>query len=349
VSADDLLRHALTILASGERLPAGATADSVEALVSGEASSILAASFLTGLRVQVESADQIVSAARVLRKHSSRVPTHREPLVDTCGTGGDGQNTFSISTAAALVAAGAGAVVAKHGNRGASGNFGGADTLEALGVAIELPAPAAGRCLDEAGIAFLFARRLHPVMRHVAPIRSELKIRTIFNLLGPLINPAGVRRQVIGVPSLEALSLVAEALVDLEVEHALVVHSRDGLDEISLAADNDLIEVRGGRTRSFSLSPADLNLPAVSPADLRAPALEDSVRIVRAILAGEEGPQADVVAANAGAALYVAGIAETIAAGVVRAQESIQSGAAADALKRLVEISNRELSQGDSA
>ena len=349
MSADDLLRHALGVLASGKRLSPQATADAIEALVSGEASSVLAAGFLAGLRVQVESPDQVVSAARVLRKHSMSVSTTRGPLVDTCGTGGDGQSTFSISTAAALVAAGAGAVVAKHGNRAASGNFGGADTLEALGVAIELPAAGAGRCLDDAGVAFLFARRLHPAMRHVAPIRSEMKIRTIFNLLGPLINPAGVRRQVIGVPSLEALELVAEALVELEVDHALVVHSRDGLDEISLAAENDLIEVRGGKTRPFTLSPADLGLREVTPDDLHAPTLEDSVAIVRQVLAGQAGPQADVVAANAGAALHVAGLADTIASGVVQAQDSIQSGAAAAALARLVEISQRELAREGSA
>ena len=349
MSPDDHLRQALRVLASGDRLSPQATADAVEALVSGEASPVLAAAFLAGLRVQVESPDQVVSAAQVLRKHSMRVSTTRAPLVDTCGTGGDGQSTFSISTAAALVAAGAGAVVAKHGNRAASGNFGGADTLEALGVAIELPASGAGRCLDDAGIAFLFARRLHPAMRHVAPIRSEMKIRTIFNLLGPLINPAGVRRQVIGVPSLEALKLVAEALVDLEVDHALVVHSRDGLDEISLAAENDLIEVQGGKMRPFTLSPADLGLAAVSPADLHAPTLQESVRIVQQVLAGEAGPQADVVAANAGAALYVAGLSDTITAGVVRAQDSIQSGAAAGALARLIEISQRELAREESA
>lgn len=347
--ADDVLRKALSVLASGERLPADATGAAVEALISGEASSVLAASFLTGLRVQGESADQLVSAARALRKHSSRVSTHQKPLVDTCGTGGDGQSTFSISTASALVAAGAGAAVAKHGNRAASGKFGGADTLEALGVAIELSADGSGRCLDEAGIAFLFARRLHPAMRHVAPIRSELKIRTIFNLLGPLINPAGVRRQVIGVPSREALTLVAEALAELEVEHALVVHSRDGLDEISLAAENDLIEVREGKLRSFTLSAVDLKLSEVSPADLRAETLEDSVRIVRQILAGEPSPQADVVAANTGAALYVAGLSETIEDGVKKAQASMSSGAAADALARLVEISNREFARGHVA
>lgn len=342
MNADELLREALHVLASGERLSPAATADAIGALISGEASSVLAAGFLAALRVQVESVDQVVSAAQVLRQHASRVVTNRGPLVDTCGTGGDGQSTFSISTAAALVAAGAGAVVAKHGNRAASGNFGGADTLEALGVAIELPALGAGHCLDDAGIAFLFARQLHPAMRHVAPIRSEMKIRTIFNLLGPLINPAGVTRQVIGVPSLEALALVADALLALGAEHALVVHSQDGLDEISLAADNDLIEVRGGKLRAFTLSAAELDLPEVSPADLRASTLDDSVRIVRRVLEGVHGPQSDIVAANAGAALYVAGISDSIAGGVVRARESIRSGAAADALARLVEISQRE-------
>ncbi|MEO2169030.1 MAG: anthranilate phosphoribosyltransferase, partial [bacterium] len=209
-------------------------------------------------------------------------------------------------------------------------------------VAIELPAEAAGRCLDQVGMAFLFARALHPAMRHVGPVRAELKIRTIFNLLGPLTNPADVRRQVVGVASREALNLVAGALLELGSEHALVVHSHDGLDEISLAAGNDIVEVRDGRLTSRTLSAEDLGLSRVAAEDLHAETLADSVAAVRGVLAGKAGPQAEIVAANAGAALYVAGSADSLRSGVEAAQESMTSGAAAGVLTRLVAVSQAE-------
>jgi anthranilate phosphoribosyltransferase len=342
VSADELLRAGLTRIAGGVQLGAEETAECIDAMMGGEASPLLVAALLTGMRVAGESSEQIVGAARAMRRHSHKVETARSPLVDTCGTGGDGKSTFSISTAAALVAAGAGAAVAKHGNRAASGKFGGADTLEALGVAIELPGDAAGRCLDKVGMAFLFARALHPAMRHVGKIRSELGIRTIFNLLGPLTNPAGVRRQVVGVASREALDLVAGALLELGSEHALVVHSHDGLDEISLAAGNDIVEVRDGCLTHWTLSPQDLGLSRVDAGDLHAETLADSVAAVRGVLAGEAGPQAEIVAANAGAALYVAGVAASLRSGVEAAKQSMTSGAAAGVLTRLVEVSQAE-------
>ncbi|MFP6662678.1 MAG: anthranilate phosphoribosyltransferase [Deltaproteobacteria bacterium] len=342
MNADEVLRAGLAHLADGVRLDADATAGCIDAMMGGEASPLLIAALLSGMRVAGESTEQIVGAARAMRQHSHKVVTSRAPLVDTCGTGGDGKSTFSISTAAALVAAGAGASVAKHGNRAASGTFGGADTLEAMGVAIELPAAAAGRCLDEVGMAFLFARTLHPAMRHVGPIRGALKIRTIFNLLGPLTNPAGVRRQVVGVPSHAALDLVARALLELGSEHALVVHSHDGLDEISLAAGNDIIEVRDGSLHRSVLTAKDLGLSRVSADDLYAETLADSVAAVQDVLAGKAGPQAAIVAANAGAALYVAGIADSLRAGVKAAKKSMTSGAAAAVLARLVEVSQAE-------
>jgi anthranilate phosphoribosyltransferase len=302
---------------------------------------VLVGAFLAALRVKGETVEEQVGAARAMRANAAPVRSHRAPLVDTCGTGGDGRSTFSVSTAAALVAAGAGAAVAKHGTRAASGRFGGADLLEALGVAIDLPAERAGLCLDEVGMAFLFARRLHPAMRHVAPIRAELGVRTIFNSLGPLSNPAGATRQVLGVSSPGALPTMAGALLALGCEHALVVHGRDGCDEISLAAPTDAIEVRAGRLEERVLHPASFGLAAVPAEAARAEALADSVAIVRGVLAGRPGPAAEIVIANAAAALYVAGIAASLAEGADRARDSIATGAAAAVLERLALVSRR--------
>ena len=336
MSVDDPLRSAIARLCDGGDLDAGASAAATERLMSGEATAAQIGGYLAALRVKGETVEEVVGAARAMRARCERVQTRRFPLVDTCGTGGDGGRTFSISTAAALVVAGAGVAVAKHGNRAASGRFGGADVLEALGVRIDQPAQVAGRCLDETGIAFLFARRLHPAMRHVAEVRRELGVRTIFNLLGPLTNPAGATRQVVGVSAPRALALVAGALRDLGCEHGLVVHSRDGLDEISLGAACDVIEVRDGKLSERILTPEDFGLGAVRVEDLSAPALEDSVIAVRAVLDGAPGPRADVVVANASAALWVAGRVSTLVEGVAVARDSIASGAAQAALDALV-------------
>jgi anthranilate phosphoribosyltransferase len=330
------LRAALARLCEGAELGRDDAAGAFDEIMAGEGSPALIGAFLAALRARGETVDVVVAAARAMRSRAERVTTHRTPLIDTCGTGGDGASTFSISTAAAIVAAGAGATVAKHGNRGASGRFGGADVLEALGVRIDLGPAAVGRCLDEVGMAFLFAPRMHPAMRHAAPVRRELGIRTVFNLLGPLTNPAGVARQVIGVPSHAALGLVAGALQALGCEHALVVHSRDGLDEVSLGAPTDALEVRGGRRTERALTAADFGLPAVAVEELRVETAAHSAEAVRALLDGKPGPTADVVLANAAAALYVAGLAPTLADGVARASESIRSRAARDVLARLV-------------
>jgi anthranilate phosphoribosyltransferase len=296
----------------------------------------LVGAFLAALRVRGETVDMVIAAAQAMRAHAERVATRRQPVIDNCGTGGDGWSTFSISTAAALVAAGAGAVVAKHGNRAASGRFGGADVLEHLGVRIDLDAAATGRCLDEVGMAFLFAARLHPAMRHAAPVRRELGIRTVFNLLGPLTNPAGVRRQVVGVPSRAALALVAGALAGLGCDHALVVHSRDGLDEISLGAPTDALEVRGGDVVERVIEAAEFGLGPVPAASLRAASAAESAAMVRAILDGGAGPRTDVVVANAAAALYVANLAPTLRDGAERARATLASGSAGEILTRLV-------------
>ncbi|MEW6271340.1 MAG: anthranilate phosphoribosyltransferase [Thermodesulfobacteriota bacterium] len=330
------LRAALAQLCGGRELACDEAAAAFDEIMGGAATPALIGAFLAALRARGETVDVVVAAARTMRRHAERVVTRRAPLVDTCGTGGDGASTISISTAAALIAAGAGAAVAKHGNRGASGRFGGADVLEALGVRIDLGPRAAGRCLDEVGMAFLFAPRMHPAMRHAAPVRRELGIRTVFNLLGPLTNPAGVTRQVIGVPSTEALELVGGALQALGTEHALVVHSRDGLDEISLGAPTDALELRDGAPVERVLTAADFGLAAVPVEELRAETAAHSAEAVRALLEGRPGPITDVVLANAAAALYVSGLAATLPEGVAKALDAVRSGAARDVLERLI-------------
>ena len=331
----DALRAALIRLCDGVALERADAAAAFEAIMTGAASPALIGAFLKALRTRGETVDVVVAAAGAMRAHAERVATSRAPLIDNCGTGGDGWSTFSISTAAALVAAGAGAAVAKHGNRGASGKFGGADALEQLGVRIELDAEQAGRCLDAVGMAFLFAPRMHPATRHAGPVRRELGLRTVFNLLGPLTNPAGVRRQVVGVGSRDALLLVAGALAALGCEHALVVHSRDGLDEISLGAATDAIEVRGTSLAERVITASDFGLSEVSSELLRASSAAESAAAVRTVLEGRPGPHADVVVANAAAALYIAGLASSLADGTARARDAIASGAARDVLARL--------------
>ena len=335
VAGADALRAALIRLCDGVALERDDAAAAFEEIMAGAATPVLIGAFLAALRTRGETVDVVVAAASAMRAHAGRVTTSRTPLIDNCGTGGDGWSTFSISTAAALVAAGAGAAVAKHGNRGASGKFGGADALEKLGVRIELDASDAGRCLDAVGMAFLFAPRMHPAMRHAGPVRRELGFRTVFNLLGPLTNPAGVRRQVVGVPSQDALRLVAGALAALGCEHALVVHSRDGLDEISLGAATDALEVKGTSITERVITAADFGLPQVSSDVLRASSADESATAVLAVLEGRPGPHADVVLANAAAALHVAGLASSLADGTARAREAIASGAARHVLARL--------------
>lgn len=331
----DALRAALRAATDGAELGSDETAAAIDVIMTGAGTPATIGAFLGALQARGVTVAQVVGAARTMRAHATPVSTHRSPLVDNCGTGGDGASTFSISTAAALVAAGAGVPMAKHGNRAASGTFGGADTLEALGVDIAISARAMGRCLDEVGMAFLFARSVHPAMRHVASIRSELGIRTVFNLLGPLTNPAGVRRQVIGVSTPEALRLLAGALARLGCEHGLVLHGRDGLDEVSLAAPVDAVEVREGTQTEFTIDAEAFGLPATSPGVARAETLEDSVRMVRDVLEGREGPCTDIVLANAALTLYVAGEVPAFAAGVERAREAVRAGKARELLDRL--------------
>lgn len=344
----EALRSALSTLAAGQELGVDATAGAIDVIMQGDASPALVGAFLGALQARGVTVAQVVGAARTMRSHSSRVTCACGPLVDNCGTGGDGGSTFSISTGAAIVAAGAGAKMAKHGNRAASGKFGGADALEALGVDLSISPEAMGKCLDEVGMAFLFARTVHPAMRHVAPVRAELGIRTVFNLLGPLTNPAGVRRQVIGVSTPEALRLVSGALAELGCDHALVLHGRDGLDEISLAAPVDVVEVRDGTLTEFVIDASVFKLEPLAKGSARVDTLEDSVRVLRDVLGGKGGRETDIVVANAAATLYVAGLANSFAEAADRAQQSIDDGAAARILEQLVSFTNGPAAAGSA-
>jgi anthranilate phosphoribosyltransferase len=264
-----------------------------------------------------------------------RIPHRRATVVDTCGTGGDGKGTFNISTAAALVAAAAGVAVAKHGNRSVSSRSGSADVLAALGVDIETTPENAGRAIDTIGIAFLFAPKLHPAMREVMPVRRELGVRTVFNVLGPLTNPAGASRQVMGVYAPELVEVIGKVLADLGSEHALVVHGEDGLDEITLSAPTRVAEVRHGSVTLRTLKPGDFGLEPVPVEALLGAEPAHNAALLRDVLGGRPGPLADVTALNAGAAIHVAGLAADLAEGLAAARAAIASGAAAAKLEEL--------------
>jgi anthranilate phosphoribosyltransferase len=327
-------RAALVRLTAGDSLTREETEELFGQLMDGMVSETLKAALLVALRMKGEAVAEISGAAAAMRRRAIPIPHKTEGLVDTCGTGGDGRGTFNISTAAALVAAAAGVPVAKHGNRSVSSRSGSADVLAALGVKIEIDPETAGRTLDTVGIAFLFAPLLHPAMREVMPVRRELGLRTIFNVLGPLTNPAGARRQVMGVYSESLVEPIGHVLRDLGAEHALVVHG-DGLDEITTTGRTRMAEVRDGEVQIFDLEPERFGLRRARLEDLAGGAPEDNAAAVRRVFSGEMGPLADVTALNAGAALYVGGIAATLEEGVERAREAILSGAAAAKLEEL--------------
>ncbi|MEA2463067.1 MAG: anthranilate phosphoribosyltransferase [Acidobacteriota bacterium] len=313
-------------------------------VMDGRTSDVQKSALLVALRMKGETADEITGAAMAMRDRVTPIDlgedNTRINLVDTCGTGGDGRGTFNVSTIAALVAAGAGANVAKHGNRAVSSSCGSADLLSALGVQIDLDAARMTEVLRRVGIAFLFAPKLHPAMSAVAGIRRELGVRTIFNLLGPLTNPAFARRQVLGVYAERLVETVAHVLAALGAEHALVVHSRDGLDEISVSAPTHVCEVRGGEVRAYDLTPDELGLGLHDLSALAGGDARENAGIARDILSGGNGARHDIVVANAGAALYVAGLAPSIRDGVALAHESLASGAARRKLEELIAVTN---------
>ena len=334
---DSPLRRALSALANRQSLSEDETAEVFGVVMSGEATPAQIGGLLMGLRAKGETADELAGAARALRNAMVRVTAAHDHLVDTCGTGGGSVPTFNISTVAALVAAGAGAVVPKHGNRSFTSRCGSADVLEALGVRIVLDAPSATRVLDEARVVFLFAPNFHPAMKYVGAVRRELGTPSLMNLVGPLANPASVRRQVIGVAERDRASVVAEALLRLGAEHALVVHGRVGMDEISPHGVTDVWEVKDGLVRSWEIDPERFRLGIQDVGELQGgePAA-NAERLERILGNGSADPSGlAAVLLNAGAAIYVAGIAGSLAEGIGRAREVVASGAARAALDRL--------------
>jgi anthranilate phosphoribosyltransferase len=297
------------------------------------------AALLIGLRMKPESAAEVATAAAVLREHMVRFECGRDDVLDTCGTGGDRSGTFNISTAAALVVAGAGIPVVKHGNRAMSSRSGSADVLAALGVAIEGDLAWAHRCFERAGLAFCFAPHFHPALRHVGPVRRRLGVRTVFNLLGPLANPAGAAYQLLGVGHVELLDTLAHALAKLGTRHALLVCGKDGLDEVSLSAPTLVREVRGNQVTTLEWTPADFGLESCKLSELRVTGAEESAACIRSVLSGQDGPAARIVVANAATALFAADRATTLADGVAMASDSLSSGRALRVLDTLVACS----------
>jgi anthranilate phosphoribosyltransferase len=337
-----VIAAAIKQLVDGRALARDAMYEVFGHVMDGRVTDVQKSAFLVALRMKGETPDEITGAALAMRERVTPLDVDdlRDSLVDTCGTGGDGCGTFNISTIAAIVAAGAGAKVAKHGNRAVSSSCGSADLLGALGVNLELDAARMSDVLRRAGIAFLFAPKLHPAMGAVAAVRRELGVRTIFNVLGPLTNPAFARRQVLGVYSERLVETVARVLAALGAVHALVVHSRDGLDEISISAPTLVCEVRDGELHTYEITPEELDLRTLPIEDVAGGDVEQNARIARAVLAGERGARHDIVIANAGAALYVAGLAPSIREGVALAHDSIASGRALEKLADLVKETN---------
>jgi anthranilate phosphoribosyltransferase len=327
-------------------------AAAMEAIMSGAATNAQIAAFLTALRMKGETVEELIGFAQVMRQKAVKVRAHaadvvaqtgtdREMLIDTCGTGGDASGTFNVSTATAFVVAGAGLKVAKHGNRSVSSLCGSADVAETLGINIELGPQQVAQCVDEAGIGFLYAPLLHTAMKYVMAARREMGVRTVFNMLGPLTNPAGANAQVIGVYSGALCEPLARVLAELGTLRAFVVHGADGLDEISNTGESHICEVHEGVVRASRVRPEDFGMPRAGIADLQGGDREENAQIIRQILAGEPGPRRDIVLMNAAAALVVGGKARDLKEGVALAAQSVDSGGAAGKLSALVRLSQR--------
>ena len=329
------MKQALRRLLDGKSLSRAQAREAMSDVMDGRATPAQIAAFLAALRVRGETYEELVGFAQAMRARATRVRVRRRDLLDTCGTGGDGSGTFNISTTVAFIAAGAGAFVAKHGNRSVSSRCGSADVLEALGVRTDIGARAMARCVERAGVGFLFAPSLHPAMRHAAPVRRELGARTVFNLLGPLANPAGARRQLLGVYSPALVPVVARALEELGAQEAVVVSSKDGLDELSLGAVNVVAHLRRGRVSVRELDARSLGLARRRIDELRGGEPAKNARICLSVLQGDRGAAREVCLLNAAAALVAAGLAAGLARGLELAQRSIDDGAALHALQRL--------------
>ena len=334
-----MIQQALARLLEGHDLTRDEARGTMAVIMAGEATQAQIAGFLVALRLKGETAEEIAGCAEAMREHVLRVNPTRTDLVDVVGTGGDGANTYNISTAAALVTAAAGAGVAKHGNRAASSQTGAADVLDALGFELELPPERIARSIDELGFGFLFAQAHHPAMRHAAPVRRQLATRTVFNVLGPLTNPAGARALVLGVYSPELARTLADALVQLETTRAFVVHGAGGIDELSPCGPNLVCEVEGGNVREYELDPLELGIERCDAEELRGGDPQANAAALRDVLAGADGGHRSAVILNAAGGIAAAGQAENLREGIDRAREAIDSGAAATRLDELVEFS----------
>ena len=333
------IREAIDQVVSGRSLNMEDASTVMRQIMEGEATPAQLGSFLTGLRVKGETAQEIAGMASVMREFALRVEVDG-PLIDTVGTGGDGQNTFNISTATAFVAAAAGLKVAKHGNRAASGTCGSADVLEALGVKIDLPPEGVARCIEEVGVGFMFAPVFHPSMRHAAPVRREIGIRTVFNILGPLTNPAGAQTQLLGVAFLELGETMAEVLRTLGSHRAMIVHGHGGMDELSLSGDSTVWEVREGSLNRWTVRVEDTGLPETPISAIRSGTKEENAATMRRLFQGEASPVRDVVLLNSAGVLMAGDLAGTVREGVEMSAGIIDSHAALAKLDALVELSN---------
>jgi anthranilate phosphoribosyltransferase len=335
-----MIQEATEILSKGKDLAAFQMEAVMEEIMTGKADTGQIVSFLTALNKKGETVEEITAAVSVMRRHVTRIHIDKEPLLDTCGTGGDRKGTFNVSTVVAFVASGCGITVAKHGNRSVSSSCGSADILEALGININMAAKMIERCLNDIGIAFLFAPNLHPAMKYAMPARKQIGTRTIFNILGPLTNPAGATHQLVGVYDRHWTNILATVLGKLGTIHALVVHSEDGLDEITTTAKTYISEEYKGKLNSYEINPEDLGFKKVKLEDLKGGAVTDNVKIALDVLKGKPGPHRDIVLLNAAAAIYVADKAKSIKDGIELAAESIDKGRALKKLELLKERSN---------
>jgi anthranilate phosphoribosyltransferase len=332
---NDVVSRAIDAVCGGENLTADHASSVLAEIMEGRAEPIQTGAFLIALRAKGETVSELVGLARTMRALAAPVHTDRTGLVDTAGTGG-GPSTFNVSTTAALVAAAAGAPVAKHGNRSNTSKSGSADLLQALGVDVDLAPEAVGRCIDEVGFGFMFAPRHHAAMAHVGPARAGLGVRTVFNFLGPLTNPAGATRQLVGVADRHYQETIAEALIGLGTERAMVVSAEDGVDELSLSARTRVIEVFEGRTGEWFVEPGQYGLAPLELEKIAGGTPEENAAATRAVLAGDPGPHRDIVLLNAAAAIYVGGLAADLEEGVGKAAAAIDSGEAANLLERLI-------------
>lgn len=339
------IKKTIQAVVDGRELTTAEATAAMDAIMTGQVTGAQIGALVTALRMRGETAQEIAGFAAAMRQHAIAVTVGDggAPLVDTCGTGGDAADTFNISTTAAFIIAGAGVRVAKHGNRAMTSKCGSADVLEGLGVKIELPAAAVVRCIEEVGIGFMYAPAFHPAMRFVGPARKEIGIRTVFNILGPLTNPAGARHQLIGVGHPDIAYKLAQALSMLGSDHAVLVHAEEGLDEIGIGGSSRVTEydARRGNIRTYSINPEDFGLVRATIAELKGGTVADNVEITRSILAGADGPRRSITVLNAGAGIYAANAAESFAEGIAIAEEAIDSGKALAKLNALVDLTQR--------